>query len=123
MRADRAQDVPHNVLQDYLESLAETSGHPDQRLEKLLTSYAELRYRLKGGGHCSVCHASVRHVLPVRVERADGSVGEYACLCNRCLQAERVQSNQVTLTVGRATLTYTPGDSHPRTTQFKAINL
>ena len=117
------QDIPHNVLQDYLESLAETEGHPDQRLEKILASYAELRYRLNGGGHCSMCRASVRHVLPVRVEHADGSAADYECLCNRCLQAERVLSDRVTLTVGKARLVYTPGDPHPRTTQFKAINL
>ncbi len=118
----RSQDIPHNVLQDYLESLAETGGHPDKRLEKILASYAELQYRINGGGHCAVCRAAVRHVLPVRVEHADGSVADYTCLCTRCLQAERVLSDRVTLTVGRARLVYTPGESHPRTTKFKAIN-
>jgi hypothetical protein len=69
-----------------------------------------------------VCHAAVRHVLPVRVDHADGSIADFGCLCTRCLQAERALSDRVTLTVGRARLVYTPGESHPRTTKFKAIN-
>ena len=122
MRDGRSNDIPHNVLQDFLESLAETGGHPDKRLEKILGSYAELQYRMNGGGHCSVCRAAVRHVLPVRVEHSDGSIADYECLCNRCLQAERVLSDRVSLTVGRARLVYTPGQSRPRTMKFKAIN-
>jgi len=121
MRDGRSHSIPRNVLQDYLESLADTGGHPDQRVEKILIAYAELQYRLHGGGHCTVCRASVRHVLPVRVEHADGSVADFGCLCTRCLQAERVVSDRVTLTVGRARLVYTPGETRPRTTKFKAI--
>ena len=122
MLAGRANDLPHNVLQDYLEALADTGGHPDKRLERILSSYAELRYRINGGGHCAICHAAVRHVLPVRVEHADGSIADYQCLCTRCLQAERVVSDRVSLTVGRARLVYTPGEASPRTTKFKGIH-
>ena len=111
---------PQNVLQEFFESLAETGGRPDKRLEKILGSYAEVQYRINGGGKCSVCRASVRHVLPVRVERQDGSIANFQCLCTRCLQAERVLSRHVSLTVGRAVLVYTPGESEPRTQKFKA---
>src|SRR5689334_21895958 len=121
MREGRRNEIPHNVLQDYLESLAETGGQPEERLRKVLASYAELQYRLKGGGHCAVCHAAVRHVLPVRVEHADGSIADFGCLCTRCLQGERVVSDRVTLTVGKAKLVYMPGETRPRTTKFKAI--
>lgn len=110
--------MPHNVLQEYLESLAESGGHADRKVEKVLNSYAELQYRLNGGGHCSVCHASVRHVLPVRVEHNDGSVSDFQCLCTRCLEAERVQSDRVTLTVGKASLVYTPGKPSPKHLNF-----
>lgn len=106
--------LPHNVLQEYLESLADSGGHPDRKAEKVLSSYAELRYQLNGGGHCSVCHAAVRHVLPVRVEHSDGSVSDFECLCTRCLEAERVQSSRVILTVGKAALVYTPGKASPK---------
>ena len=53
---------------------------------------------------------------------SDGSIADFECLCTRCLQAERVVSDRVTLTVGRAQLVYTPGEEHPRTTKFKAAN-
>jgi hypothetical protein len=123
MRERRSKDIPRNVLQDYFESLAETGGQPNKRLEKILGSYAEVQYRINGGGHCSVCRASVRHVLPVRVEHADGSIADFECLCTRCLQAERVLSERVTLTVGKAVLVYTPkGGLSPKTQKFKASN-
>jgi len=32
MSKEPPKDIPHNVMQDYFESLAETGGHPDQRL-------------------------------------------------------------------------------------------
>lgn len=101
-----ARNVPENVVQDYLESLADTNLHPSQRLQKVLTSYAELRYRLNGGGKCKVCGASVRHIIPVRAEHIDGSTSEFPCLCTRCLEAERAISQRVTLTVGKAFLVY-----------------
>src|SRR5690348_13189888 len=98
--------VPENVLQDYFESLADTNGQPDKRLAKVLTSYAELRYRLNGGGKCTVCGASVRHIIPVKAEHADGTVASFTCLCTRCLEAERAISDRVTLTVGKAIVVY-----------------
>lgn len=120
MSRGRSKDIPHNVMQDYFESLAETGGRPDQRFEKILGSYAELQYRINGGGHCSVCHAAVRHVLPVRAEHKDGSVADFQCLCTRCLEAERALSSRVILTVGKAVLVYTPGETKPRTQKFRA---
>jgi hypothetical protein len=123
MRERRSKDVPRNVLQDYFESLADTGVQSNKRLERILASYAEVQYRINGGGHCSVCRAAVRHVLPVRVEHADGSIADFECLCTRCLQAERVLSERVTLTVGKAVLVYTPkGGISPKTQKFKASN-
>ncbi|MGH9524433.1 MAG: hypothetical protein ACRD3E_18065 [Terriglobales bacterium] len=101
-----ARNVPENVVQDYLESLVVTNVQPSKRLRKVLTSYAELRYRLDGGGKCKVCGASVRHVIPVKAEHVDGSISEFACLCTRCMEAERAISDRVTLTVGKAVLVY-----------------
>jgi len=42
----------------------------------------------------------------VRAEREPGVVLEYACLCNRCLQAERALSARVVLSLGQAKVTY-----------------
>ncbi len=122
MRAGRGRDVPRNVLQEYFESLAETGGHPNKRLEKVLTSYAELQFRINGGGHCSVCRAAVRHVVTVRVERSDNSVTSFECLCTRCLEAERALSKRVILTIGKAMLVYTRGEDHPKTQKFHAVS-
>ena len=115
------KDIPHNVLQEYLESLADAGSPPDRAERKILLSYAELQYRLNGGGHCTVCHASVRHVLPVRVEHPDNSIADFQCLCTRCLEAERAVASRVILTVGKAVLVYTAnGDKASKTQKFRA---
>ena len=107
MIPDKLQGVPAKVLQEYLETLAEcASAAPEQRLERLLLSYAELQFQRRGGARCAVCEATVRHVVPVRAEREPGVVLQYACLCNRCLQAERMLSARVVLSLGQAKVTY-----------------
>ena len=120
MEGSKKGALPHHVLQEYLESLAEMEGPPQKRLHKALESYAEVQFRVRGGGHCSICHAAVRHVLPIRAEHIDGTAGEYACLCTRCLQAERVLSNKVTVTVGKSVLEYGRKGEPPRTHKFAA---
>lgn len=107
MIPDKPQGVPAKVLQEYLETLADcASVAPAQRLERLLLSYAELQFQRKGGSKCATCGATVRHVVAVRAEREPGIVLEYACLCNRCLQAERMLSARVVLSLGQARVTY-----------------
>lgn len=115
-----ARNVPENVVQDYLESLAETNVHPSKRLKKVLVAYAELRYRLIGGSRCKLCGASVRHVIPVKAQHADGTTSEFSCLCTRCLEAERAISDRVTLTVGKAILVYERAIP-PKTYKFAAV--
>ena len=116
--------TPLNVLQEYLEALADAEQRPDKREEKMLTSWAELQFRLHGGGRCAICHASVRHVLPVRAEHLDGSTAEYKCLCTRCLQAERMISERLVMRVGRARLEFRRAPEERKATQkFKAIRL
>ena len=93
--------VSQKVLQDYFEALAEEPASPN-RAKQVLSSYAEVRYRMTGGGHCSVCHAHVRHVLPVSIRRADGSLVEFESLCQRCLEGEKALAQSVEITVGSA---------------------
>ncbi len=115
--------MPHNVLQEYLQALAEgMDDGPTTRQAKALLSYAELQYQLKGGGRCSMCRASVRHVLPVKAEHTDGTIAEYRCLCTRCLEGERHVSDRVTLTVGNARLEYTTTHTTPATRTFRAYS-
>ncbi len=118
------RQVSHNVLQEYLQALAEgVAEGPSARQEKILLSYAELQYQLKGGGHCAICRAAVRHVLPVKVEHNDGTIAEYRCLCTRCLEGERGLADRVTLTVGSARLEYANSRSAPATRTFKAYSM
>ncbi len=103
--------LPANILQEYLEALAEPGDAPDSRQRKVLFSYAELQYRLHGGGRCAMCHSAVRHVMPVSVEHTDGTIAEYGCLCTRCLEGEKAQATRLTLRIGEHVLEY--GQHHP----------
>ena len=120
-RPKRPSPLPHNVLQDYLEALAEPGNGPNDRQRRVLLSYAELQYQLHGGGRCAVCHSAVRHVLPVRAEHSDGSVADHDCLCTRCLEAEKSISRRITLRIGTASLHYIcrPPDAPPTTKSFR----
>ncbi len=107
MPAKRASIV-HTDLQDYLATLAEGSGEKGSvRQANLLFSFAELKYRMSGGGKCGVCRAHVRHVLPVEVEHDDGKLVQFPCLCTRCLVAEKASARRVTLKIGNASVHYT----------------
>jgi bacterioferritin-associated ferredoxin len=107
MRHDRGA-ISHRELQQYLAELANGSEQKDTvRQANLLFSFAELKFRMGGGGKCSVCRAHVRHVLPVEVERENGTRASYECLCTRCLVAEKMQATRVTLRIGNASVEYT----------------
>jgi hypothetical protein len=93
-------------FQEYLEVLAEKRYPTPARRYQLMVSYAELQFRLHGGSRCSICHAHVRHVLPVSTEHQDGSRNEFSCLCLRCLQAEKAISRKVILRAGKTAVEY-----------------
>ncbi len=100
--------ISHRELQQYLTVLAGNSANRDPiRQANLLFSFAELKFRIAGGGKCSVCRAHVRHVLPVEVERDNGNRATFECLCTRCLVADKVSANRVILRVGHAQVEYT----------------
>ncbi|HUQ50123.1 MAG TPA: hypothetical protein VM056_05355 [Terriglobales bacterium] len=102
--------VPERFLQEYLEAVAGAHAFQVSNLKNwdLLRSYAELQYKLNGGGHCGICNAHVRHVIPARVEMADHSVKEYSCLCTRCFEGERATSRKIVLHMGEAAVEYVP---------------
>ena len=107
------------AFQEYLEALADEDELPSRRKRQLLLSYAEFLFRMRGGGKCAVCRASVRHVLPVEIERLNGTAVTYACLCTRCIEAEKAVSRRVVLRIGQAAVVHVaPGRevSHPATT-------
>ncbi len=105
---DKRGALFHSELQEYLATLAEhAADRQSVRQANLLFSFAELKYRMVGGDHCAICHAHVRHVLPVEVEYENGSHKRFKCLCTRCLVAEKASARQVTLRVGDASVVYT----------------
>ena len=99
---DFRKKVPARFLQEYLEVLAGAQAYQVSNLRNwdLLRSYAELQYKLNGGGRCAICRAHVRHVIPAQVEQADGTAKDYSCLCTRCFEGERALSSR------SASLTY-----------------
>lgn len=66
-----------------------------EREHELMRWYAELQFRVSGGGRCVECRAHVRHALPIRAETLDGSVREFLCLCTRCLVALEQDADRI----------------------------
>src|SRR3982750_2334964 len=104
------------ALQEYLGAIddATTSALPDKK-KALLGAYAEFRYQVQGGTHCTVCRTPVRHTMTVEVRRPNGSTSHFAALCTRCLEGEKALAVSVTLRVGPVEFeTVMPADDHQR---------
>ncbi len=93
-------------MHDYLEALSRCQANQNDERAKydLMRAFAELQFCIHGGAKCSVCNSHVRHVISVSAERADGTRHDYDCLCNRCFESERAVSNQVSVSLGDATI-------------------
>jgi hypothetical protein len=104
------KSIPERFLQQYLEALAQAKATQNSgtRNWNLLRSFAELKFKMTGGAKCPMCRAHVRHVIPVTVEKNDGSIKKYDCLCMRCLEGERGDSRLVALQLGEARVEYLP---------------
>ena len=89
------------ALEDYLAALdhASTSALPEKK-KALLAAYAEFRYQVQGGTHCTTCRTPVRHAMAVEVRRRGGITAHFAALCTRCLEGETALAESVTLRVG-----------------------
>ena len=106
----RRPSVSERALQEYFQVLSETANLPlPERTRKLMMARAELEYQKRGGSDCSVCDAVVRHMIPVLVERSDGTRVQHRCLCHRCLEAEKAGAMAVTLRLGEACLILSQG--------------
>ena len=91
-------------FQEYLEAIlaAQQFQQSNVRTWTLLQCYAEFQFRLNGGGHCGMCKAAVRHVIPVTVCRGSGETDRYTCLCTRCYEGVCVLLVLVFLVFGEA---------------------
>lgn len=110
-------------LSEYLETvLGESKDEVEDRHERLLLSYAELRFQMRGGGRCAVCNAPVRLVIPVVAEQKDASAKNFACLCQRCLEGERDQARLIRMQIGDAKIELLPRErpkANPRKRRAK----
>ena len=87
----------------------------------LLRSYAELQYKLNGGGRCQMCRTHVRHVIPALVTKPGGAMVEYSCLCTRCFEGERATCETLVLQLGEARVEYRPRHYGERVTQIERL--
>src|SRR5271155_4682422 len=87
--------IPARFLQEYLETVAHAQSFQtsNRRAWALMHCYAELQYKLKGGAKCPQCRAHVRHVVPVTIERLDGAIEKFPCLCTRDRKSTRLNSS------------------------------
>jgi hypothetical protein len=115
--------ITTQVFAEYLETVARAHEFQVSNLRNwdLLRCYAELQFRLNGGARCVLCNATVRHVIPVTAERADGSTDQYGCLCTRCYEGERARSKRMIMQVGEARVEQVPRQYNQQTTDFKTI--
>jgi hypothetical protein len=104
------------LVDEYLAVLFESEdANSELRHRETIEHHAELNYRLNGGGKCAICRSHVRHVVQVTI-RKGRKVENYHCLCTRCLEGERSTADAVSLSLGRAVVTYQPRktDAAPR---------
>jgi hypothetical protein len=116
------RQISAKVLQEYLETMvsAQSFQLSNTRHWTLIQCYAELQFKLNGGSKCPMCKAHVRHVVPVRAERPDGTVQEFECLCTRCFEGERAISKVITLHLGEAAVEQYPRKYGAKTSQVQS---
>jgi hypothetical protein len=99
-------NVSPELFQELLETLAGVDDLSPEKKRQVLTSYAEVKYRLRGGAHCPICGTHVRHVMPIYVVHLDGSERSFPCLCTRCFEGEKGLSSRIVMRLGATSLIY-----------------
>jgi hypothetical protein len=103
------EKVSPELFQELLETLAGVDDLSAEKKRQLLTAYAEVKYRLRGGGRCPICHTHVRHVMPIYAVHLDGRERSYPCLCTRCFEGEKGLSSRIVMRLGATSLIYDRG--------------
>lgn len=101
--------ISPELFQQFLETLAGVNDLSPENQRQLLLSYAELAYRLRGGGRCPLCRTPVRYVMPIYAVHLDGTERSYPCLCTRCFEGEKGLSSKIVLRLGATSLIYDRG--------------
>ncbi len=104
------EKISPELFQEFLETLAGVDHLSPEKQRQLLLSYAEVKYRLRGGARCPLCRVHVRHVMPIYAIHLDGSERSYPCLCTRCFEGEKGLSSRVVVRLGGTSLIYDRAD-------------
>lgn len=102
-------NISQQLFQEFLENLAGVDELAPEKKRQLLESYAEVKFRLRGGSRCPICKTPVRHVMPVYAVHLDGTERSYPCLCTRCFEGEKGLSSKVVVRLGATSLIYERG--------------
>ena len=101
-----SDNVSPELFQELLETLAGVDEISAETKRQVLASFAEVKYRLRGGAHCPICRTHVRHVMPIYAVHLDGSERSYPCLCTRCFEGEKGLSSRIVMRLGATSLIY-----------------
>ena len=102
--------ITPELFQEFLQTIAGVDDLSTEKQRQLLLSYAEVKYPLRGGSRCPLCHVHVRHVMPIYAVHLDGTERSYPCLCTRCFEGEKGLSSRVVVRIGATSLIYNRGD-------------
>jgi len=119
MTRRRGQSVA-GYFQEYLEAIIAAQQVSKLRHWNVLQSYAEFQFRLNGGSKCALCHATVRHTIPITAERGGGHSDTYACLCARCYEGERAKSERMVMQIGKARVEELPRQYGKKATKYRS---
>ncbi len=97
------------LFQEFLEQMAGADELAPEKKRQLLTSFAEVKFRLRGGSRCPMCKTPVRHVMPIYTVHLDGTERSYPCLCTRCFEGEKGLSSKIVVRMGATSLVYDRG--------------
>jgi hypothetical protein len=101
--------ISPELFQEFLATLAGVDDLSVDKQRQLLNSYAEVKYRLRGGSRCPLCQTHVRYVMPIYAVHLDGTERSYPCLCTRCFEGEKGLSSKVVVRMGATSLVYERG--------------
>lgn len=105
----RQRDLFRQAMRDYLALAAHGDWEEVRRARsRVLDEYLELAFLRRGGAHCALCGAAVRHPRSVTAYLRQGGCEDYLCLCLRCLVAVRAESRTVIQRVGPVLYEYCP---------------
>lgn len=98
--------ISPELFQEFLETIAGVDDLSFETKRRVLMSFAELKFRLRGGARCPLCKTPVRHVMPIYAVHLDGSERSYPCLCTRCFEGEKGLSSRIVVRLGATSLIY-----------------